>query len=81
MTREDVVGTLGYAIERWGFPVLAAVALGYFIRSDLLKPLVAEHTMFLRSVSETQREIAEAMNEQTRLLYALQKDVNNVERQ
>lgn len=71
MTREDVVNTIGHAIERWGFPTLAAIALGYFIRADLLKPLVAEHTAFLRSVSQTQHEIAEAMKDQTKLLYEL----------
>jgi hypothetical protein len=34
--------------------------------------LVEEHRSFVKSLSETQREISQAVNEQTRLLYALQ---------
>ena len=35
-------------------------------------PLVEEHRTFVKSLSETQREISQAIGEQTRLLYALQ---------
>lgn len=59
-------------LERWGLPTLAAVALAWFIRSDLLMPLLEEHRLTLKEVRETQREIAEAVGEQTRILYALQ---------
>jgi hypothetical protein len=38
----------------------------------VLLPLVEEHRTFVRSLSETQREISQAVSEQTRLLYALQ---------
>jgi hypothetical protein len=38
----------------------------------VLLPLVKAHTAFLDRLATTQVEIAEAMKEQTRLLYALQ---------
>ena len=59
-------------IERWGFPTLVAIAVGWVLRHDVLLPLVEEHRTFVRSLSETQREISQAVSEQTRLLYALQ---------
>lgn len=72
MTREEIGGTLGSIMERWGFPVLVAVAAGWILRNDVLLPLVEEHRSFVKSLSETQREISQAVAEQTRLLYALQ---------
>ena len=59
-------------IERWGFPTLVALAAGWVLRHDVLLPLVEEHRTFVKSLSETQREISQAIGEQTRLLYALQ---------
>jgi hypothetical protein len=38
----------------------------------VLLPLVEEHRSFVKQLGETQREISQAVNEQTRLLYALQ---------
>jgi len=55
-------------IERWGFPTLVAIAVGWVLRHDVL----LQHRTFVRSLSETQREISQAVSEQTRLLYALQ---------
>lgn len=78
MSGSDVSDALKTILERWGLPTLACIALGYFLRTDLLKPLVAEHTVFLRAVSESQRDIAEAMKEQTKLLYSMQ---DHLERQ
>jgi hypothetical protein len=51
---------------------LVALAAGYVLRHDVLIPLVEQHSIFLQTISESQKEIAEAVNEQTRLLYALQ---------
>lgn len=65
--------TLKTIIERWGFPTLVAIAFGYVLRADILLPLVEQHAAFLKTVAESQKEIAEAVNEQTRLLYALDK--------
>jgi hypothetical protein len=67
-TRDTLFGI----IERWGFPTLVALALGYFLRQDVLLPLVEEHRSFVKQLGETQREISRAITEQTRLLYALQ---------
>ena len=64
--------TLYSIIERWGFPTLVAIACGWVLRQDVLLPLVEEHRSFVKSLSETQREISQAVSEQTRLLYALQ---------
>jgi len=64
--------TLFSIIEKYGFPVFVASALGISLREDVIKPLVAEHTQFIKSVIETQREIAKTVSEQTKLLYALQ---------
>jgi hypothetical protein len=64
--------TMLSVMEKWGFPTLAALALAWFIRADLIQPLLEEHRLTLKEVRETQREIAEAVTEQTKLLYALQ---------
>lgn len=64
--------TLKTVIERWGFPTLVALAAGYVLRQDVLLPLVEQHSAFLKTISESQKDIAGAVQEQTRLLYALQ---------
>lgn len=67
-TKDTLIGIM----ERWGFPTLVALGLAFFIRQDLLMPLLEEHRLTLKEVRETQREIADAVNEQTRLLMAIQ---------
>lgn len=69
---EAAKDTIFGVIERWGFPTLVALAAGWVLRHDVLLPLVDEHRSFVKSLSETQREISRAVTEQTRLLYALQ---------
>ena len=64
--------TLYGIMERWGFPTLVAIAAGWMLRNDVLIPLTEEHRQLVRTVSETQRDIAKSVEEQTRLLYALQ---------
>ena len=64
--------TMYTLLEKYGFPVVVSLALGFFLREDVVKPLVSEHAAFLRSIAETQRDIAKAVGEQTKLLYALQ---------
>ena len=59
-------------IERWGFPTLVAMAAGYCLRQDVLLPLVEQHSQFLTTITQTQKEISETVREQTKLLYALQ---------
>lgn len=65
--RETVYGIM----ERWGFPVLVALAAGFVLRNDVLLPLVEEHRSFVKQLGETQREISKAVAEQTKLLYEL----------
>lgn len=77
MTREEVGSTFSTIIERWGFPVLVAIAAGWILRNDVLLPLVEEHRSFVKSLGETQRDISQAITEQTRLLYALQPKVGD----
>lgn len=72
MSGQDAASLASRVIERWGFPVLVALAAGWVLRNDVLVPLVEEHRIFLRELGETQRELSGAMREQTRLLYALQ---------
>jgi hypothetical protein len=59
-------------LNKWGFPTLVALAAGWVLRHDVLLPLVEEHRSFVKQLSETQRDISQAVAEQTRLLYALQ---------
>lgn len=63
---------LSQILERWGFPVLVAVAAGWILRNDVLLPLVEEHRSFVKQLGETQKDISKAVMEQTKLLYALQ---------
>jgi len=69
---DEVKGTLFSIIERWGFPTLVAIAFGWVLRQDVLLPLVHAHTQFLEQLGETQKDISQAIQEQTRLLYAIQ---------
>jgi len=67
-TRESLYGF----VKEIGVPSFIALAAGWVLRNDVLLPLVEEHRTFVRQLSETQKGIAEAVQEQTRLLYALQ---------
>ena len=64
--------TIYSALRDYGFSVVVAIGLAWFIRTDLLIPLLEEHRTTVKELRETQREIAKAVTEQTRLLYALQ---------
>lgn len=72
MSGGEVSDTLKTVLERWGFPTLVAIAFGWVLRTDILLPLVEQHSAFLQTVAQSQKEIAEAVKEQTKLLYALQ---------
>lgn len=63
--------TIFSMLERWGFPTLVAIGLAWFIRTDLLIPLLEEHRTTVKELRETQREIAKAVTEQTKLLYEM----------
>jgi hypothetical protein len=66
-------------LNKWGFPTLVALAAGWVLRHDVLLPLVEEHRTFVKQLGETQREISQAVAEQTKLLYALQPKAAKVE--
>lgn len=72
MSGTDATEFAKTVIERWGFPVLACLAAGWVLRNDVLIPLVKHHEVFLTTITKTQAEIADAVHEQTKLLYALQ---------
>jgi hypothetical protein len=58
-------------LREYGFSVVVALAALWILRNDVLLPLVEEHRTFVRSLSETQREISQAVSEQTKLLYEM----------
>jgi hypothetical protein len=72
VTAGDVKDTLLGALRDHGFAAVVALTCLYVGRQDVLLPLVKAHTQFLEQLSKTQGEIASAVQEQTRLLYALQ---------
>ena len=67
--------TVKTVLERWGFPTLCAMAFAWVLRADVLLPLVQQHSAFLQTIAESQKEIAGAVQEQTRLLYALKPEL------
>jgi hypothetical protein len=74
VTREDAQTTFVALMRDYGFATVVAVACGWVLRADVLLPLVEEHRAFVKQLGETQREISRAVSEQTRLLYALQRE-------
>lgn len=72
MSSIDVYETALRMLERYGFGLVLASAILWFVRTDLVLPMVAAHQEFLREMSTTQRDISAAIHEQTRLLYAMQ---------
>lgn len=79
MSGADMSDAVKTIIERWGFPTLVALAAGYVLRHDVMLPLVDAHKTFLSTIAESQKEIADAVKEQTRLLYAIQPRVSKSE--
>lgn len=57
-------------LERYGFGIVLASAVLWFVRTDLVIPMVDAHKSFLKEMATTQHDISRAINEQTRLLYA-----------
>lgn len=68
----DVYEAFLRAMERYGFGIVLATAILWFVRTDIVLPMVQAHREFLHEMSHTQHEISRAIQEQTRLLYALQ---------
>ena len=72
MSIQDTMDAVSKFVAKHGFPVLASVAIGFVLRNDVLLPLVDAHETFLHELTLSQKELVQAMQEQTRLLYALQ---------
>lgn len=79
MTTEQVQTTFLGVLRDYGFATLVAICAGLMLRYDLLLPLMEERKTFVESVVSNQEKIAgsldkiaKAMEEQTRILYALQ---------
>jgi hypothetical protein len=68
----EVYETALRMLERYGFGLVLASLVLWFVRVDIVLPMVEAHQAFLKEMSQTQRDIAQAVHEQTRLLYALQ---------
>ena len=81
MTTEQAQTTFLTMLRDYGFATVVALACLYVGRQDVLLPLVRAHTQFLEKLAQTQVEIAQAMQEQTRLLYALQPRAGERERE
>lgn len=67
--------TFKFLMDRYGLPTVVALGAGFVLRQDVLLPLVQQHSAFLQTVSESQREISKAVQEQTKLLYALKPEL------
>jgi len=72
VSTEDAYNWINRAISRHGFPIVVSLVFIYILRVDVLVPLVDEHRLFLRELTQTQQEISETMREQTRLIRALE---------
>lgn len=71
MSSIDVYEAALRMLERYGFGLVLATAMLWFVRTDLVIPMVDAHKSFLREMSATQHDISRAIQEQTRLIYAM----------
>jgi hypothetical protein len=72
MSSTDVYETALKMVERYGFGLALATAVLWFVRVDVVIPMVEAHQQFLRDMTQTQKEITTAVQEQTKLLWAMQ---------
>lgn len=72
MSKVEVYEAFMRVLERHGFGLVLATAILWFVRTDLVLPMVQAHQEFLKEMAGTQKEITQAIKEQTRLLYTLQ---------
>ena len=70
-------------IERYGYGLSLAAALLWFARVDIIVPMVASHTMFLETMAETNKTLADSQAEiarnvaaNTRLLLELREKLD-----
>lgn len=72
MSSVDVYEAALRMLERYGFGIMLAVSVLWFVRTDIVLPMVDAHKEFLVEMARTQRDISAAVTEQTRLIQALQ---------
>lgn len=72
VSKADVYEAFLRMAERYGFGIVLATAILWFVRTDLVLPMVEAHQQFLREMASAQKDISLALREQTQLLYALQ---------
>ena len=58
--------------EKYGFGLLLSTAILWFVRTDIVLPMVQAHQEFLREIAKTQQDISRAMGEQTKIMYVLE---------
>jgi len=56
------------ALERFGWPVVLSTAVLWFARADVILPMVEAHSKFLEELTISNREIARAQVEISRLV-------------
>jgi hypothetical protein len=71
MSSIEVYETALRMVERYGFGLVLASLVLWFVRVDIVIPMVEAHSQFLKEMALTQRDIATAVHDQTKLLYAL----------
>lgn len=61
-------------LERYGFGLALASAVLWFVRTDIVVPMVTAHAIFLQDMSAAQKDIGAALREQAELLRQLRSD-------
>lgn len=56
------------AMERYGWPLILSSAVLFFLRTDVILPMVKSHTQFLAELTLSNREIARTQTEISRLV-------------
>jgi len=56
------------AMERYGWPIILSSAVLFFLRNDVILPMVQAHSQFLEELTLSNREIARTQTEISRLV-------------
>lgn len=74
------------ALERYGYGLTLAAAVLWFVRADIIKPMVSTHQQFVTAATSSQQEIIslqreqrEMLSRQTRMLGILLKEKFGIE--
>ena len=61
-------------LERYGFGLALVAAVLWFVRVDIVVPMVTAHANFLQEMSAAQRDIGVALKEQADILRELRNE-------